>query len=287
MGTMLVASATSDLARAFDSQAAACVARALDLLSTAAQELGIEAASQADVLPRVETPAAALLGLVRGAPQGRTDLIGPVRDGRLVVIAGAGDVLSRLRSLSVAPKRSVGAIRDGEWLLFLPGLPKSSGKDVSLRGASRLLETLERCGRLTWTAGVSAPLRAAEELPAAYRDATDAAALAVQEDSRAVFVEAAWARLAVARVRSVSPSVLPARSPLDLLVAYDRKHGCELLSSLSAWLSANADTAAAARVLGVHVNTLRYRVRRAAEVAGLDLDDADQRLVLQLLRRQA
>ncbi len=42
------------------------------------------------------------------------------------------------------------------------------------------------------------------------------------------------------------------------------------------------DTAAA---LGIHPNTLRYRLERATQVLGMDLDDADVRFRLQLACR--
>jgi DNA-binding PucR family transcriptional regulator len=37
----------------------------------------------------------------------------------------------------------------------------------------------------------------------------------------------------------------------------------------------------------MHANTVRYRLRRAVELFGLDLDDADQMLVLWLSLRAA
>ncbi|WNV82839.1 helix-turn-helix domain-containing protein [Umezawaea sp. Da 62-37] len=59
----------------------------------------------------------------------------------------------------------------------------------------------------------------------------------------------------------------------------------ELGRSVLAYLDAFGDVRSAARVLHVHPNTLRYRVRRAAEVSGVDLDDPLQRLFAQLQLR--
>jgi DNA-binding PucR family transcriptional regulator len=73
------------------------------------------------------------------------------------------------------------------------------------------------------------------------------------------------------------------------LVAEDERRGTELAASLLAWLDAFGDVRAAGEAMRIHPNTVRYRVRRAAEVAGLDLTDPDQRLVaalqLRLVRR--
>ena len=55
--------------------------------------------------------------------------------------------------------------------------------------------------------------------------------------------------------------------------------------SLLAYLDAFGDVRAAAATLHVHPNTLRYRVRKAAEASGLDLDDPLQRLFAQLQLR--
>ncbi|MFF8764734.1 PucR family transcriptional regulator [Nocardiopsis dassonvillei] len=55
--------------------------------------------------------------------------------------------------------------------------------------------------------------------------------------------------------------------------------------SLSAYLDAFGDVSGAAERLHVHPNTLRHRIRRIRELTGLDLDDADQRLLATLTLR--
>jgi sugar diacid utilization regulator len=66
---------------------------------------------------------------------------------------------------------------------------------------------------------------------------------------------------------------------VDRLVAYDGEHRTDLAPSVLAWLDALGDVGAAAAALGVHPNTLRYRVRRAAAVGGLVLDEPRARLM--------
>ena len=66
------------------------------------------------------------------------------------------------------------------------------------------------------------------------------------------------------------------------LLEHDRAHGGELLSTLRAYFAAVGDVKVAAAGLGLHYNTVRYRLRKAAEVAGLDLNDPDQRLLAEL-----
>ena len=50
---------------------------------------------------------------------------------------------------------------------------------------------------------------------------------------------------------------------------------------------AEHDLTEAAEELGVHPNTLRYRLRRALELAELDLEDGDERVVVELGLLQA
>lgn len=50
------------------------------------------------------------------------------------------------------------------------------------------------------------------------------------------------------------------------MIAHDIEHGTAYATSVAEWLGAVGDIAGAARVLGVHPNTLRYRLRRAVEI---------------------
>lgn len=63
---------------------------------------------------------------------------------------------------------------------------------------------------------------------------------------------------------------------------HDDHHGADLMLSLRAYVDAGFNAREAARCLDVHPNTLRYRIGRAQELAGLDLSRAQDRLVLSL-----
>ncbi|MGW4976387.1 PucR family transcriptional regulator [Streptomyces mirabilis] len=69
------------------------------------------------------------------------------------------------------------------------------------------------------------------------------------------------------------------------VLAHDAGHGTEYARTLVAWLDAGCDVAGAARLLAVHANTCRYRLRQARQQLGIDLDDPDERLVLWLQLR--
>ncbi|MGW4801950.1 PucR family transcriptional regulator [Nonomuraea sp. NPDC004297] len=73
--------------------------------------------------------------------------------------------------------------------------------------------------------------------------------------------------------------------PYQRLLRHDAEHGTELAATLEAYLDAFGDVGVAAARVHVHPNTFRYRLKRLAEIGGLDLGDADARLTVQLQMR--
>ena len=69
------------------------------------------------------------------------------------------------------------------------------------------------------------------------------------------------------------------------LQAYDDEHRTALAVTLAAWFDAFGDVRVAAERLHVHPNTVRYRVRKAVAVSGIDLDDPDARLMAAVMLR--
>ena len=65
---------------------------------------------------------------------------------------------------------------------------------------------------------------------------------------------------------------------LTALHDHDSEHATDLARSLLAYLDHFGDVKAASSALHVHPNTLRYRVRRATDLTGIDLADATERL---------
>ncbi|MFJ1754370.1 PucR family transcriptional regulator [Kitasatospora sp. NPDC088134] len=72
---------------------------------------------------------------------------------------------------------------------------------------------------------------------------------------------------------------------LTALTAYDARHHTRLAESLLAYLDALGEVRTAADALHIHPNTLRYRVRRAEQLTGLDLAQPQQRLFAMLQLR--
>lgn len=72
-------------------------------------------------------------------------------------------------------------------------------------------------------------------------------------------------------------------TPLRRLQEHDARTSSQLVKTVTSWCQVGFDTGLAAATLHVHPNTLRYRLRRAAEITGLDLNQSRQVLALQLL----
>jgi len=117
------------------------------------------------------------------------------------------------------------------------------------------------------------------ELPASRREADEC--LAVDDAGPIVSYDEAWHQVLLRRLRNAaSAGRVPARGPVAELHRHDAEHGTRYAATLREFLRAQGDPVAAAGRLSVHPNTVRYRMRKMAEVTALDLDDPDKRLAL-------
>lgn len=141
--------------------------------------------------------------------------------------------------------------------------------------ARRRLSTVERFVDLSRVfVGVSGPA-AVDGLRGAAQEALHAVEVAVRRGDRLGVVageDIAVHHLLVAGTpdelrRSVRERVL------GTLLAYDAAQGTDLVRTVRVFLECSSSPTAAAKALHVHVNTLRYRITRASELLGLDLND--------------
>jgi DNA-binding PucR family transcriptional regulator len=72
------------------------------------------------------------------------------------------------------------------------------------------------------------------------------------------------------------------RSILDDIDEYDIAHSASYGYTLRVYLASFGDPTAVSQSLGVHTNTLRYRLRRLHELFGLDVTDEDTRFALMI-----
>jgi hypothetical protein len=127
------------------------------------------------------------------------------------------------------------------------------------------------------TAGVSGPRRGLNDLPAAWREAV-AASRAAQAEARLGPV-AQWPDIGPYRVLTE----LPAGAGRDLAVAplLEPAHA-QLARTAEVFLDCAGQTGRAAAALGIHRQTLYYRLSRVEKLTGLDLNEGEDRLLLHL-----
>ena len=66
-----------------------------------------------------------------------------------------------------------------------------------------------------------------------------------------------------------------AHPSLGVLTSYDRAHATELLPTLRTYVECGCNQVEAAKSLFVHLNTLKYRLGRIAEIANVDFKDRE------------
>ena len=150
---------------------------------------------------------------------------------------------------------------------------------TAIRGVQPVLES-DR-SRIRLTVGVSAPADGVTALSGAWHEAGSARRLAALRGGTAISVvtsdEVASHELLLA---TVPASVLRSfrERLLGPLVAYDDRHRAELLPTLREFLACSGSWNACAAKMYVHVNTVRYRIRRVEELTGRDLSSLNDQV---------
>jgi len=133
---------------------------------------------------------------------------------------------------------------------------------------------------VTTLAGIGGPADPAQ-IPASRQEADESLALRATLPGGPVVYDESWDRILLQRLRAAaSAGRAPARGPVADLTRHDTEHGTQYVETLRAWLEAQGDLAAVAARLGVHPNTVRYRLRKMAAVTDLQLDRPDKRLAM-------
>jgi purine catabolism regulator len=165
-------------------------------------------------------------------------------------------------------------------LLLLPGE----------RGQAELVERVkELLGRALgsdpamWSAGLSEPATTPAEVRRSAEEARAAAQLGREVLGPGQIAQPAdlgvyRLLLALRRGGELAPFVERALAPL----LADKRTGEALVETLGVFFTCNGNLSEAARQLHLHRNSLLYRLHRARELLGHDLDDPELRLALQL-----
>ncbi|MDT3399139.1 helix-turn-helix domain-containing protein, partial [Streptomyces sp. B1866] len=128
---------------------------------------------------------------------------------------------------------------------------------------------------------LSAPRRGLADVPAAWREAY-AAARAARAEPRLGPV-AAWPDIGAYRLLTALPAADPDPAVRTLL----QPAHAVLAHTAEVYLDCAGQAGRTARELGVHRQTLYYRLSRAAQLTGLDLASGADRLLLHMALKAA
>ncbi|MFI1222002.1 MULTISPECIES: PucR family transcriptional regulator [unclassified Streptomyces] len=168
--------------------------------------------------------------------------------------------------------------------------PLSLAALVRLRSPDRLDPALSAADRLRTssgpaaTGGIAAPRRGLDELTVSWREAV-AAARAARAETRFGPV-ARWSAIGPYRLLTALPGT--GGDPGDPAVAslLTPLHR-ELAHTAEVFLDCAGQASRTAAALGIHRQTLYYRLSRIQQITGLDLNDGEDRLLLHMAVKRA
>ncbi|WP_395574902.1 PucR family transcriptional regulator [Streptomyces sp. BK79] len=131
-------------------------------------------------------------------------------------------------------------------------------------------------------AGVSAPRTGLAELGAAWREAS-AAARAARAETRFGPV-AEWTSIGAFRLLTALPGEIAHDPAVRVLLSPAHR---ELARTAEVYLDCAGQAGRTAAELGIHRQTLYYRLSRVEQLTGLDLDDGEDRLLLHMALKGA
>lgn len=174
-------------------------------------------------------------------------------------------------------------LEDRFWAL-IPTAAESRGRSVR-ELAAKIVDRVHQAMGVELTAGIGPSVPGVADVPRSRAGAQQALAVIERRPDAAPVVHIEDVRayallLELLEVAGEHPGWLVGK--VQTLLEHDRDHGTGYAETLRAYLECWGDVAATARALGLHANTLRYRVRRLEQLSGLDLADPDERLVAEL-----
>lgn len=145
------------------------------------------------------------------------------------------------------------------------------GKDASATIAAALRVSANECA-VPWSAGIGLPAATLAGIPRSHEEA-QRALLHADGDRR---IRALGDVSLFDDLLASADAMVRSRVPSWVATLRDEDGNGELLATLRAVLGHGQSAARAAEVLGVHVNTVRYRLQRIATLTGCDLGDFHQ-----------
>lgn len=190
-----------------------------------------------------------------------------------------------LTTLSARIPQASATVRDFGVVAIVPEpgtTPSATGRSSSADHWRGLWAELSEDGALT--AGLSEPLDRPELAPTGFEQAEQAVDLGIRLGRGGELIdyhELGIHRLLL-RIGDIGQLWRFAEEVLGPLLSYDAAHGGELVATLAVYLRNQSSPKQTARELRVHPNTVAYRAQRIETITGLNLSDADDRLLAQV-----
>ena len=150
-------------------------------------------------------------------------------------------------------------------------------------------QLMSRIDNGTITAGVGRQTVGLNGMREAYREARDAVNIALELDEidRTTYYSDLKLYQFLLAIREHQLPIMQnfLQETIEVLVEHDERKQGELVRTLTGFFEANGNLAKAAETLSVHRNTLVYRLDRIGELTGMDLNDPENRLILNLALR--
>jgi sugar diacid utilization regulator len=233
--------------------------------------------------------------LLRGcdASLGVLEQVGLQADEPLIVVALEGKVRRATSPAVFAPRlidlltmhlhtykrRAVGATLEDR-VFIVTSSRGTRDREALSRIAHDCIAHAKTALGLELRAGISHEVESTADLPKARRSAESCLSLA---EGSVVSFEEVQERALLADVETLVAEFPPGPSVgLMALVEHDKQHESEYTRTLRCLLDSFGNASRAADQLHVHVNTVRYRIKRIAEITGVSLEDGDSRLALEL-----
>ncbi|AOS65375.1 helix-turn-helix domain-containing protein [Actinoalloteichus hymeniacidonis] len=205
----------------------------------------------------------------------------------------------RYRVVAIAPRfPATTPESEGSWLALKEQVARGIGRSPVVAESSGVLYAVVQAGADGRAALRALPVNTADsdsiaftvgtpvepgELPRSREQAAELLGLLRSELLPGVVAvwEEVWPAVSLHRLASTAARAdLTDLGPLAVLAAHDTRHGTQHVPTLFAWLRHPGDPRTAGSELGIHPNTLRYRLKRLQAVIDLDLTDPDVRLAL-------
>ncbi|WP_409227339.1 PucR family transcriptional regulator [Gudongella sp. SC589] len=182
----------------------------------------------------------------------------------------------------------ISLIKGEELIVFWPVVENDSTqnsiKNFKIFGEEVRETAKKRFGEVSVTMGIGSVAESVEDMGRSYSESKDAAIFGKRifgEDSTSVFEELGIYRMLCSfEDRDALEGFIP--ESLRKLKSYDKDKNNELMDTFEMYLKCNLNAVKTAEELYVHYKTVLYRLNRIKELTGLDIEDRDKMLEIEV-----